>query len=176
MKKGWIALHRQIMDHWIWQNPEQYRAWNYLLFMANHEEQDVPFREGIVHVERGQLITSIGKLAESWKWSKDRVRRFLTLLSDTNMIIRVSDRRKTTITIVNYGVYQNLPSSDKYTDKTSNKTSGKTSRKTRTTINNNEEQFITSDPPPSDEVAVAEEEDVGMTDEEWENWGEVFTP
>lgn len=31
------------------------------------------------------------------------------------------------------------------------------------------------DPPPSDEGVAAEEEDVGMTDEEWENWGEVFT-
>ena len=174
MKKGWIALHRQIMDHWIWQNPEQYRAWNYLLFMANHEEQDVPFREGIVHVERGQLITSIGKLAESWKWSKDRVRRFLTLLSDTNMIIRVSDRRKTTITIVNYGVYQNLPSSDKYTDKTSNKTSNKTSGKTQTTITNNEEQVNNKEEPsPPEGAGPFLDGFEPMTEEEWERLPEV---
>lgn len=174
MSKGWIAIHRQIQDHWIWQDPEKLRAWLDLLMMANHEGQDISLREGVVHVERGQLVTSIGKLADRWKWSKDRVRRFLALLSDTNMILRVSDTRKTTITIVNYGFYQNLPTTDKYTNKTPNKTSNKTSGKTRTTINNNEEQVNNKEEPsPPKGAGPFLDGFVPMTEEEWESLPDV---
>ena len=159
MDKGWIKLSRQIQEHWIWQDPEKLKAWIDLILMANHEDAEVALREGVVKVKRGQLITSIGKLAERWGWSKDRVRRFLRLLSDTNMVTRKIDTHKTTLTIINYGKFQDRPTTDKTSNKTSSKTSNKTSDKTRTRRNKNKEEYKESDTLTSDEVAVAYEEE-----------------
>lgn len=184
MAKGWITIHRQIQDHWIWQDPEKLRAWLDLILMANHEKAEVGLREGMVIVNRGQLITSIGKLAERWKWSKDRVRRFLKVLSDTNMIVRKSDTHKTTITIVNYDKFQDKPTTNKTTNKTSSKTSSKTSGKTRTTMNNNDKQINKEAESLLEEAPASEEDDdenyvqdpstMWCTDEEWEA-GEVIS-
>ena len=128
---------------------------------------------------------SIGKLAERWKWSKDRVRRFLKLLSDTNMIVRKSDTHKTTITIVNYDKFQDKPTTNKTPNKTSNKTSSKTSGKTRTTMNNNDKQINKGSvslpeeaPDPieddDDENYVQDPSTMWCTDEEWEA-GEIIS-
>ena len=183
MAKGWIAIHREIQEHWIWQDPEKLRAWIDLLLMANHEKAEIGLREGMVVVKRGQLITSIGKLAERWKWSKDRVRRFLKVLSDTNMITRVSDTHKTTITIVNYDKFQDKPTTNKTSNKTSSKTSSKTSGKTRTIMNNNEKQINKEAESLLEEAPASEEDDenyvqdpstMWCTDEEWDA-GEVIS-
>lgn len=85
----------------------QGQAWIDLLLLANHAGNKVPLGGEIVTVETGSLITSELKLMERWGWSKSKVRRFLELLISDGMIVKKSDRRKTTITIVKYGAYQN---------------------------------------------------------------------
>ena len=169
MDKGWIKLNRQIQDHWIWSDPEKLKAWLDILLMANHEAKKVGLREGLITVKRGQFITSIGKLAERWKWSRERVRRFLKTLERDSMITRKSDTFKTTITVVNYGKFQGERHSNETTNETSNKSSNESSDGTRTRKNKNEKEIKESATPISDEMAAPEdEEDVGMTQEEWD--------
>jgi DNA replication protein DnaD len=175
---GFFKIDRDLLSHYLWKDTpfSKGQAWIDLIGLACYKDSTDMYNGQIIHCERGKVYKTYSYLSRRWGWSRKKVTSFIRALEGDGMVTTKATTHGTTITIVNYGVYQNLPSSDKYTNKTSNKTSRKTSGKTRTTINNNEEQFITSDSPPSDEVAVAEEEDVGMTDEEWENWGEVFTP
>jgi len=112
---GWIKLHRKIQEHWIWQDKpfDKRSAWVDILLMANHEENKFVLGNELVEVERGSFITSELKLMERWGWSKSKVRNFLSLLQNDGMINKKTDRKKTTITIVNYSDYQDKQTTDK---------------------------------------------------------------
>ena len=190
MDKGWIKLNRQIQDHWVWSDPEKLKAWLDILLMANHEAKKVGLREGLITIKRGQFITSIGKLAERWKWSRERVRRFLNILERDSMITRKSDTFKTTITVVNYGKFQGERHSNETTNETPNKSSNETSGETRTRKNKNDKEKKEGTAPTPDVGAVPKEEKerievipgytqeeldesfidgfIPMTEEEWE--------
>ena len=107
--KGWIKTYRKIQDCWIWQIDKPFderSAWIDLLLIANHRDVKIPFNGDLVTVKRGQIITSVRKLSEKWKWNKDKTLKFLRLLESDNMITKSSDRFRTLITIENYSIYQ----------------------------------------------------------------------
>ncbi len=109
MKRGWISLHRQIQDHWLWEDRPFSRgqAWIDLLMLANHEDKKIIFDGNLFDVKRGQIITSLRKIGERWGWSKNKVCKFLEVLEADEMLIQIRDTKKTAISIANYGVYQN---------------------------------------------------------------------
>ena len=111
MQYGWIKLHRQITEHWLWEEKpfSKGQAWIDLLLQANHKENKVPFGNQLISIERGEFLTSESKLAERWGWSRKKVRNFLTMLSQDGMIENIKMPNKgTRIKIVNYKVYQDL--------------------------------------------------------------------
>lgn len=105
---GWIKLHRPIQTHWLWEDKpfSKGQAWIDLLLMANHTDNKFLLGNDVVVVERGTFITSELKLMERWGWSKTKVRGFLNLLQKECMLEKKTDKKKTTLTIVNYSVYQ----------------------------------------------------------------------
>lgn len=111
---GWIKLHRQIQDCWIWEDKpfSKGQAWIDLLLLASHKEKSVSFKSELITIERGSFITSELKLMERWGWSKSKTRLFLNMLEKDSMIIKKTDRKKTTITIVNYSVFQNFKTTE----------------------------------------------------------------
>lgn len=113
--EGWGKIHRSILDHWLWSDKpfSKGQAWIDIIMLANHAEKKVVLGNDLVNVERGSLITSELKLSDRWGWSKTKVRSFLDLLQNDNMIIKISDRKKTTINVVNYGIYQDIKTTEK---------------------------------------------------------------
>ena len=106
---GWIKISRNIQECDLWVDDEPFdrrSAWIDLLLMANHEDKKIIFNGRPMVVERGQRITSVRKLAERWRWSKHKVCDFLDLLEEEERIVTQRDTRKTLVTIVNYGIYQ----------------------------------------------------------------------
>jgi len=151
MQQGWICIHRKIRECFIW-NEEPYdkaHAWIDLLLRANHRNKKIMVNGHIKVITRGQLHTSISSLAEQWKWSRNKVYRFLDVLKTEQMITIESNKggtsNGTTITIVNYSNYQDKGNtdgtsdgtSDDTTSETTNDTSDETSDGTQTTIYNN---------------------------------------
>jgi len=108
VNKGWISLYRSIQDHWLWQEKpfSKAQAWLDLLLSANHKEAKILMDNTLIKLEKGSFFTSELKLADRWGWSKKKVRNFLELLSNDNMIVKESTKKGTKITIVNYEVYQ----------------------------------------------------------------------
>ena len=107
--EGWINIHRQIKENWIWKSEEPFdkrSAWIDLLLTVNHKNKRIPFENGFIEIERGQTLTSIKQLAERWKWSRHKVSDFLDQLEQDTMIVQVRDTRKTLVSIVNYDKYQ----------------------------------------------------------------------
>ena len=113
--KGWVTLHRSIQDHWLWDDKpfSKGQAWLDLVMMASHKDNKFVLGNELIQVSRGQFITSELKLMERWGWGKSKTRAFLQLLQDDGMIVKKSDRKKTTVNIVNYSDYQDLETTDK---------------------------------------------------------------
>lgn len=121
MAIGWIKVHRKIQECFLWELPMpfDYRsAWIDLLLLANHEDKELLFNGEFMIVKAGQRVTSIRKLAERWRWSVNKVTRFLKCIESAKMIERKSDNHKTLITIVNYSIYQNMRDTDEDTPET----------------------------------------------------------
>ena len=108
MDKGWIKLHRKILDCEIFAGEpfSKMQAWIYLLLMANHEPKEIFIGYQKVRIERGQLHTSERKLATIWGWDFRKVKRFLDVLQMEKMLSRNSSAHGSTLTIVNYDIYQ----------------------------------------------------------------------
>lgn len=136
MSQGWISLHRKIMEHPFYLEKRKFskfEAWIDLLLLANHKDSKVMLGNEMIYVEKGSFITSELKLMERWGWSKTKVRNFLDLLEKDNMIVKKTDRKKTTISIVNYCVYQ-----DSETTKKPQKDHEETTRRPQKDTNNND--------------------------------------
>jgi hypothetical protein len=106
---GWIKIHREITEHWIFQDSEKFRWWVDMLFLATYEDNKILVKNQIVEVKRGQFIGSLSFFTKRWGISKERVINFLRLLLSDGMILKDSDRNVTLITICNYESYQDRP-------------------------------------------------------------------
>ena len=107
--EGWISLHRQLQEHWLWKSKEPFdkrSAWIDLLLMVNHQKEKIEFDKELIDVERGQRITSLEKLAKRWKWSRHKVSDYLNQLEQDGMLVQVRDSKKTLVSIENYDKYQ----------------------------------------------------------------------
>lgn len=106
---GWISIHRKIQECFLWDvKPFSWgQAWIDLLLLVNHQDAKMVFDGKVITVKTGQRVTSIRKLADRWGWSRTKVTHFLTSLEEEQMITRLSDTKKTLLTIVNYEKYQN---------------------------------------------------------------------
>ena len=123
MAEGWIKLNRQIQDHWLWKDePFTYgTAWIDLLLLANYEDKKMPYKGEMIICKRGDVNLSYSALADRWKWSRWKVKSFITLLVSDGMVTTNATTHRTTITIVNYDKFQLLPSTDCITDQPTNR-------------------------------------------------------
>ena len=114
--RGWIALHRQFTQ-WEWfDKPEMVQLFIYLLISATHE--DTQWRG--MTIKRGQIATSLEKIAFATSLSVRTIRTCLNRLKTTNEITVEATNKQTLITICNYDKYQGVDAdSDKRNDKQS---------------------------------------------------------
>lgn len=122
---GWIKLYRSIEAN-DFLNDEPYdkrSAWIWLLLHANTEPHKIKYRDGRTRtIKRGQLHTSIRNLANSWRWSRDRVTLFLDNLETLKMIRTKRDTNGTLVTIEKYTSYQGMPATNKDENEDNNAT------------------------------------------------------
>lgn len=106
--QGWVKIHRDLLDNELWSDKPftKGQAWVDLLLLANHKDKNVLIGSHTEMVERGSFITSELKLMERWGWGRKKVKLFLNFLESQKMIERNANNKRTVITIVNYGFYQ----------------------------------------------------------------------
>ena len=136
---GWIKIHRQIQNCLIWDDKpfNMASAWIDLLLLANHEDKETIFDKKPILVKRGQRITSVRELSARWGWGKDKTLRFLRLLESEKMIVKDSDSRRTLLTIVNYGIYQDCGTGNETVTRTVTGHSQATNESDKNDKNNN---------------------------------------
>ncbi|GLQ39759.1 hypothetical protein GCM10007908_33790 [Rhizobium albus] len=123
MASGVFAVARNIFEHPLFEDEAftQREAWIWLIREAAWKDRRVRVGRKVCDLKRGQLATSMRFMADRWKWSEARVRRFINRLKNDAMVEVVSDALATQITICKYDIYQrvSLPSdalSDAVTD------------------------------------------------------------
>lgn len=134
MAQGWISLNRELMNHWVWDCEfSAGQAWVDLLLYANHSQVKLMIKGQLIEVNRGQQARSELTLSKAWKWSRNKVRRFLKNLEKDGMIEIKSGHLTTVITICNYDSFQ---SNDTAGDTSKGQQSKQQKDNTRYTNNN----------------------------------------
>jgi len=105
---GWIKWYRRAEQNDVLKDDhfDKYHAFLYLVEKANITPVDIPIGNQTLHMERGQLFTSVRKLAKIWNWSLGKTHRFLGTLCGTHMIHTNSIMNGTLITIEKYSDFQ----------------------------------------------------------------------
>ena len=102
MNKGYIYLHRNIID-WKWYKNETVKSvFLHLLLKANYS--DKKWEE--LTIKRGSFITGLKKLSFELGISENKIRLALKKLERTNEISIKSTNRFSIVTISNYDSYQ----------------------------------------------------------------------
>ncbi|WP_027178789.1 hypothetical protein [Maridesulfovibrio bastinii] len=99
---GWVKLHRSILD-WEWYDDTNvFRLFIHLILTANYE--DKKWRGKII--KKGQIATSIAKLAEATGLTPKMVRGAIQKLEKSNELVTEGASNYTLITICKYNKYQ----------------------------------------------------------------------
>lgn len=109
---SWIKLFRDINKHWIWQNSDYLKWWLDILLEVNHAPANVVINNKIYDCNRGEKLYSLDTWASRWGTNKSKVRRFLTLLQNDNMIVLKSETQTTRLTVCKYDTYQDIRHAD----------------------------------------------------------------
>ena len=107
--KGYIKVNRKVMDNWLWFYEPFTRAmaWLDLLLIAQYKDGFFHSKKGRIDYKRGDCTMSISDLADRWQWSRGKVRNFLDVLEEQDMIRRqVVKKTYSIITVLNYEKYQ----------------------------------------------------------------------
>ena len=146
MKDGWIKLYRSSFENDLYfEEPfTKYMAWVDLLLLANHKESCFNKKGHKIIVPRGCIARSMKELADRWKWSINKVDRFLCFL-ESPIVGQVKLQKSnvtTLITILKYDKYQSseyadeMQTNDQTNEQTNSQTETYKNVKNNTLINN----------------------------------------
>lgn len=108
MNDGFIVLNRRISSWRWWDMPNAVTLWLHILIGANWTDGYFLGQK----IERGQLATSIHRLAEESGLHPNTVRHWLKKFEDEQQITLKSTNRYTLITVINYHKYQDCFTDD----------------------------------------------------------------
>jgi hypothetical protein len=137
--EGWIKIHRQIKEHWIWDNSMYLKAWLGILLTVNHDDKKILIQGELIECKRGQSILSLAGWVRCFgkRWTMQRIRTFFELLKKDQMIITEGLRKTTRLTVCNYDNYQFEQQA-----KNKQRTSKEQADNNEITTNKNEEERI----------------------------------
>jgi len=116
---GWVKIHRKIQDNdlWLCEPFSKAQAWIDLIFLANHKDGGFFVRGNWVAVKRGEVGYSKESLAVRWKWSRNKVLRFISLLENRGQVEQHKNFILSLISIKNYNQYQDNGTADETTER-----------------------------------------------------------
>ena len=105
---NYFAVNRSLTqsDFWLSEEFTKPQAWIDLISLSRHSDGFATIRGIEIELKRGQNCWSELKLSQRWKWSRNKVRRFLKTLEVKHQILMQKTNVTTVMTIVNYDIYQ----------------------------------------------------------------------
>jgi len=106
MSAGWIKIHRQLLEHPRYSDPEWLSVWMYLLLKATHQLYPVNFDGRIIELKPGQLVTGRHAIAEVTGVHNSKVKRILAVMRTDQQIDQQAGVKGSVITVLNWTRYQ----------------------------------------------------------------------
>lgn len=103
--QGYIALHRALREHWIWEDPVKFQWWVDIIMECNYTDRTVNIGGKLINCKRGESLNSLKTWAKRWMVDTGKVRRFFKLLEKDRMIETVSVVKTTRLKVCNYDTY-----------------------------------------------------------------------
>jgi len=115
MNKGYIKLHRKLIDSLLYQEKPftRFHAWIDILLNANHTKKDVLMGYKLFSCDSGEQMRSLNTMATVWGWSKTKVQSYINLLVKLNQITTEKDQGITKIKVINWELYQGSVNDEK---------------------------------------------------------------
>tara|TARA_R110002153_G_scaffold191269_2_gene344247 strand:+ start:12574 stop:13440 length:867 start_codon:yes stop_codon:yes gene_type:complete len=107
---GWIKLHRQLLDHWVAEDPEFMAAWVRMTLLANHSDNKTVINGQLIELKRGQFIFGLDAFSRQAGISLSKLRRLMKLLENDRLIDRQKTNKYSIVSIVSYEKYQSSDS------------------------------------------------------------------
>jgi hypothetical protein len=104
--RGWVKLHRKVLESDISTNGHCLAIWTWLLMAASWKEGRIAFNGEQRNLPPGTVIFGVRELAEQLGFSKSTVGRWIQYLAKTQRIRAESGPRGSIATICNWNEYQ----------------------------------------------------------------------
>lgn len=106
--KNYFVINRKLFDNYLWKLEPftKAQAWIDMIGNANYMDGEMQIRGIIIPIKRGQLGWSELTMSNRWKWSREKVRRFLSALETRQQIRQQKNFQTSITTILNYTDYQ----------------------------------------------------------------------
>jgi len=110
---GFFKMNRKIFESDIWENPNEFRLFFYLI--AHARWKDEPMEKGGVKIEKGQFLRSYRNIRDDLeylennavkKYSLSQIKRMIDSLVEQDRVKIKTTRLGTLFSIVNYSKYQ----------------------------------------------------------------------
>ena len=105
-KKGWVSVHRSMLDDPQFKDPDIFALWVRLLLMASYEDKTVKHLGQTINIKRGQFITGRKSLSSSSTVQESKIQRVLNRWESEQQIEQQTFSKYRLISIVNYDSYQ----------------------------------------------------------------------
>lgn len=107
MNKGWIKIHRKVLDNpVVCKDADHFAVWIYLLLEASHDQYDKLFNGNRITINPGQLITGRKVISQKLGINQSKVQRILKRFKSEQQIEQQTSNVNRLISIINWSEYQ----------------------------------------------------------------------
>lgn len=108
MENGFFKVQRKFFSHWLWEEERSFsraEAWLDMLQMAAFKETKRLVNGKMISIPIGGIAASERFLGTRWKWSRSKVRAFLSCLVSDQMLDQQKNHGETILILCNYKRY-----------------------------------------------------------------------
>lgn len=137
--KGWISLHRKLLDNPIFKNHKLLQTFLYCLLKATHEDYEALVGDQMVSLKTGQLVTGRKAISQATNLTEQNVRTALSKLEKLGILTIKPTSKYSVITVVAWDSYQqnnqqvtnNQPTSNQQVTTNNNNNNNNNNNKTK---------------------------------------------
>lgn len=104
--KGWIKLHRKLLDHTLFHSDKCLKIWIWCLLKANHKDNEAIMGRNKVLVKEGQFITGSFSAQDELHFAISTFWHWINFLEKEGLIETKRNNKYTVITVVEWSTYQ----------------------------------------------------------------------
>jgi hypothetical protein len=106
---GWVKIHRSILLHPVFQDSELLHLFLYCIAKANHRDGRLLWKGKESTLERGQFVFGRKSASKETGIKQSTIYRKMMILKTMEMIDIEPNNKFSTVTVLNYGKYQDVP-------------------------------------------------------------------